>query len=115
MLRWSSWLPAVAGALLAGSTGTVARDAHAQPDAADLRMAPGANGTLGAWLVTGSFERTRLPDEEHLSPRLGGGWKIVSSSDGPVDLETNLDAKSDRMAYAGGVLHLDRGGRHYLL
>jgi predicted esterase len=104
---------------------------------AGLRLAAGPRGGLGAWLVLGPFgqgpfgqgpfgqgpfgqgplERPRAGDEEHLAPRLSpGGWKLVASADGPVDLAGALDPKGrDAYAYAGGVLHVEHGGRHTLL
>ncbi|MGH7298570.1 MAG: hypothetical protein ACRELB_26760, partial [Polyangiaceae bacterium] len=106
------WVSAVAGAL---SGGLVPALGHAQTDARDLHLAPGDAGTLGAWLVSGPFERSRLPDEEHVSPRLGPGWILVSSSDGLLNLAEALDARSERFAYAGGVLRVTHGGRHTLL
>jgi hypothetical protein len=65
----------------------------------------------------GPFERSRLPNEEHLSPRLGAGpWKLAASVDGPVDLAAVLDPKGgDAFAYAGGVLHVEHQGPHTLL
>ncbi|HEY8089248.1 MAG TPA: hypothetical protein VIF09_15420, partial [Polyangiaceae bacterium] len=93
---------------------TVQGVALAQAGAPDLRLAPGESGALGAWLVSGPFDRGRLPDEEHLAPRLGPSWKVVAS-DGLLNLAEALDSKSDRFAYAGGVLHVTHGGRHTLL
>src|SRR5580704_9708126 len=103
---------AVAGVLLGVTLPGVAL---AQGDARDLRLASGESGVLGAWLVSGPFDRGRLPDEEHLAPRLGPAWKVVSSGDGLLNLGEALDSKSDRFAYAGGVLHVTHGGRHTLL
>jgi predicted esterase len=90
----------------------------ARADAAasgEVRLTAGSAGGLGAWLVQGPFERSRLPDEEHLSPGLGGAWKLAAAGEGPVDVAAALDAKNDRYAYAGGVLHVEHGGRHYVL
>ncbi|HEY6459856.1 MAG TPA: alpha/beta hydrolase-fold protein, partial [Polyangiaceae bacterium] len=39
----------------------------------------------------------------------------VAASDGPLDLAAALETKSDRFAYAGGMLHVDRAGRYTLL
>ena len=83
--------------------------------AGEVRLAPGPSGGIGAWLVIGPFERARLPDEEHLTPRLGPGWKLAAG-DGAIDLTAVLDGKTaDRWAIAGGVLHVEHGGRHTLL
>lgn len=112
MSRWPlSALAALASLTITGS------DAIAQGTTpGEVRVAAGPSGGLGAWLVLGPFERTRLPDEEHLAPRLGGGWRLVAGGDGPVDLATALDVKnSDRWAYAGGVLHVEHGGRYVML
>ncbi|HEX3344363.1 MAG TPA: alpha/beta hydrolase-fold protein, partial [Polyangiaceae bacterium] len=62
------------------------------------------------------FERGRQIDEEHLEPRLGAAWRLASASDGPVDLAAALDVKAgEHTAYAGGVVHVEHGGRHTLL
>ena len=50
----------IAGALLAGG---VQGPAFAQGDSQDLRFAPGETGILGAWLVSGPFDRARAVDE----------------------------------------------------
>src|SRR5579872_5109079 len=89
-------------------------------------IAPAPDGTVGAWLVAGTFDRDRLPDEvAALSPSLDAAltepgaparWKLAtatSGGSGPVDLLASLGPQShDRLAYAGGVLHLERGGYH---
>jgi hypothetical protein len=110
----SRWQLGVLVLAIGMSTAGVARaDAAAS---GEVRLAAGPDGGLGAWLVEGPFERGRLPDEEHLSPRLGGGWKLATAGDGPIDLVAVLDGKyADRYAYAGGVVHVEHGGRHYLL
>jgi hypothetical protein len=109
------WLWGAVGVLVGGSSVGAAR-AQAPTLPAEVHLVPGPSGALGAWLVSGPFDRGRLVDEEHLAPRLGAGWRLVSASDGPVDLATALDAKSgDHHAYAGGVLHIEHGGRHTLL
>jgi hypothetical protein len=110
------WQWGVLGALVAvSSAGRPARAEESTP-AAEVRLAAGPNGTLGAWLVSGPFDRARTPDEQHLSPRLGPAWKLASAADSPVDLMAVLEGKTnDRVAYAGGVLHVEHGGRHVLL
>jgi predicted esterase len=89
--------------------------------ATDVRIALSSDGHFGAWLVAGEFEKTKLPDPERLSPRLGEPvgdtrWTIATSHGGPVDLVAALDAhESDCFAYAAGVLHIEHAGRHVLL
>jgi predicted esterase len=89
-------------------------------------IAPASDGTIGAWLVAGPFDRSRLPDEVGLSPSLdviavpgapgSPRWRLATASDGPIDLAASLDAHGkDRLAYAAGVLHVERGGYHTLL
>ncbi|MGH7436375.1 MAG: hypothetical protein ACRENE_11940, partial [Polyangiaceae bacterium] len=91
-------------------------------------IAPAPDGTLGAWLVAGTFDRDRLPDEVALSPSLDGPlsepggaarWKLATAStggSGPVDLLAALGPQGhDRLGYAGGVLHLEHGGYHTFL
>jgi hypothetical protein len=98
----------------ASSGGLAGAEAPAGPSG-EVQLAPGPDGSLGAWLVSGSFDRGRLPDEPHEAPSVAAGWRLVSASEGPLDLSTALDAKSDRTLYAGGRLHVEHGGRHYLL
>src|SRR5579872_6791872 len=86
-------------------------------------IAPAPDGTLGAWLVAGTFDRDRLPDAVALAPALDetvsdpgaqARWKLAvatSGASGPVDLLAALGPQAhDRLAYAAGVLHLERGG-----
>lgn len=88
---------------------------------ADVRLALSADGHFGAWLVAGVFDKARPPEEGHLSPRLGAAvgdarWTLASASRGPIDLVAALDTHAhDCIAYAGGVLHVEHGGRHVLL
>jgi predicted esterase len=43
-------------------------------------------------------------------------WRLVTATDGPVDLAAALGAQGRyRLAYAAGVLHLERGGYHTML
>ena len=92
-----------------------------QPPGGDLRLALSTDGHLGAWLVAGPFDRARLPDAERIVPRLGTSlgdsrWTTASSNGAPIDLVAALDAHcADCFAFAGGALHLERGGRHFLL
>ncbi|MDP9152374.1 MAG: alpha/beta hydrolase-fold protein [Myxococcota bacterium] len=96
------------GGLLAGAGG-------------EIRLALASDGQVGAWLVAGPFERTKVFDEQHLSPRLGSPlgdarWQLASSNDGLVDMAAAIDTHAnERVAYAGAVLHLRRAGRHVLL
>ncbi len=117
-----------------------------------VRIAPGPDGGLGAWLVLGPFPSathgtasgqtksapagaalTTPPsgvEEAELAPRAGTAagpalpprgepprWTLASGSEGTVDLVAPLGAaqKSDLVAYAAGVLHVGKPGRHYLL
>jgi predicted esterase len=89
--------------------------------ASDARIALSGDGHFGAWLVAGAFDKTKLPDEERLSPRLGAPigevrWTMASANNGPIDLVAALDAhSSDCVAYAGGILHIEHAGPHILL
>ena len=113
---------AVAVSLSVLGLGTRARAAP-EPSTDDC-LAPAPDGYLGAWLIAGPFDRPHLPEEEHLSPRLDAPviegtsdprWRLASASDGPVDLSTVIDARTkERLAFAGGLLHLEHGGRHLL-
>ena len=110
-------LLALGAMAVASGAGTARADPREGP-AGEVHLAPGPSGALGAWLVSGPFERTGLPDAEHASPSLGASWRLVAATGGPVQLSTaldGLDARSDRTAYAGGILHVEHGGRHYLL
>ncbi len=110
------WLWGALGVMVGGSSAGAAWAQSPASSTTEVHLAPGPTGVLGAWLVSGPFERGRLLDEEHLSPRLGAGWRLASASDGPVDLSAALDVKgSEHTAYAGGVLHVEHGGRHTLL
>jgi predicted esterase len=93
----------------------------ASPATSDVRVALSSEGHFGAWLVSGPFEKTKLPDEGRLSPRLGSAagemrWTLASANNGAIDVVAALDAHgSDCVAYAAGVLHIERAGRHVLL
>ena len=115
--------------------------AHADPPA-EVRIAPSANGALGAWLVAGPWRAQKpaldtIPagvDESALKPSnagaLGGErdlgdkkgkrpaatWTLASSNDGPIDLKAALDTKdSEVVAYAMGRLHVANAGKMLLL
>src|ERR1700722_4594059 len=113
MRRW--FLGALGAMIGGGSVGSARAEAPVTPST-EVHLAPGPNGALGAWLLSGPYERGRLPDEEHLAPRLGASWRVLSAGEGPLDLGTPPDSKNnDRYAYAGGVLHVEHPGRHTLL
>jgi hypothetical protein len=103
------------GAIVAASSGGRAQADTSAIQVGEVHLAPGPDGTLGAWLVSEPFEGARLADEPYPAPSLGAGWRLVSASGGPLDLASALDGKSDRTVYAGGLLHVEHGGRHYLL
>ncbi len=94
-------------------------------DPGEARVAFAEDGTIGAWLVAGPFDRARLPDESKLSPRLGQAvgdlatgprWRLAWASSGVVDLAAALEGSArTAVAYAGAQVHLVRGGRHVLL
>ena len=110
--------------------------------AAAVRIAPGPDGGLGAWLFLGPFRSaTHMPkgmkppqgvdalatpppgiDENALVPELGraaGGvarWVVGSSGEGPIDVKRAVGAReSDVIAYGAANLHVERAGRYYLL
>src|SRR5580704_10100261 len=126
MGRWPSRAPvAVAICLCLLSLVGLAKRAHAaQESSTDGCFAPSPDGYLGAWLVAGPFDRSRLPEDARLSPRFdapvtdpaaGPRWRLAAAGDGPIALSTVLDSKArDHIAYAAGVLHLDEGGQHVL-
>ncbi len=128
----SVWPARIAtNAPLAPPSNAGAQDAAIEPvplsaqeaDPAGARIVFGPDGTIGAWLVAGPFDRARLPDELRLSPRLGEPvgdatgprWHLASSGDGVIDLASLDPAARAGVMYAGGTLHLERGGRHVLL
>ena len=75
------WLWGALGVMVGGSSAGAARAQAVASPTTEVHLAPGPTGVLGAWLVSGPFERGRLLDEEHLSPRLGAGWRLASASD----------------------------------
>ncbi len=68
-MQFRTW--GACGALVLGLVITWGGAARAQDAATpgEVRLAPGSNGALGAWLVSGPFERMRLPDEAGRSRR----------------------------------------------
>jgi predicted esterase len=85
------------------------------------RIALSPDGHFGAWLLAGPFDKTKLPDEQQLSPRFGAAlgeahWTMAAANNGPVDVVAAIDAHCvDCIAYAAGVLHIEHAGRHVLL
>jgi predicted esterase len=107
--------PASAPAPTPTPTPAPAPPALALPPATDLRLSLGPNGHIGAWLLAGTFDPSQPLAETSLTPRLGPDWRIATSADSPLDVAAALDSKGkDRLAYAGGILHVEHGGRHYL-
>jgi predicted esterase len=106
-----------------GAPATATETTESEPKASlsDARLALSPDGHFGAWLVAGTFDKNKRPDEEHLAPRLGAPvgdtrWVLASAARAPLDLVAALDAHvRDRIAYAGGVMHIERGGHHVLL
>lgn len=91
--------------------------------AVDVRLTLPPEGTLGAWLVAGPFDRARAPDETTLRPHLGGSlapdaaaprWRLAATKDGVLNLAAEASGPGE-IAYAGGLLHVTRGGRYVLL
>lgn len=89
-----SVLARLVGALLVGLAAIAARDASAASSSDSVRIAPGPEGALGAWLVIGPFhtptsaQKNKTPeamsadidvspleiDEHKLAPNLGDAW-----------------------------------------
>jgi poly(3-hydroxybutyrate) depolymerase len=107
-----------------------------------VRLAPGKDGHLGAWLLSGPYRSAaNVPkgtkpapvdslavapagfDESKVAPTLSRGaaagpqrWTIASTSDMFIDLARTLSTRETEMiAYAAGTLHVAKGGRHYFL
>ena len=118
LARWRASVLGVVAAFGAGGVGRAQPPpvATASTVSQDVRLALGSDGRIGTFLVSGPFEHVRAPGEEQLSPVLGGTWKMATAATGPVDLAAALDTKGeDLWGYAGGVLHVETGGRHTLL
>ncbi|HXX66679.1 MAG TPA: alpha/beta hydrolase-fold protein [Polyangiaceae bacterium] len=96
------------------------------PGAVDVRMTLPPEGTVGAWLVAGPVDRARASDPGEgggFPPRLGGfltsdpaapRWRLFATRDGVLDLAADVTIAGD-VAYAGGVVRVDRAGRYVLL
>src|ERR1700723_189464 len=102
-------------ATLVVATGQPSTVALADAPAAPVRLAPSADGHVGAWLVAGPFDPPLSPVEEPPSPRLdepvgaGGSsapgvapprWRLASSNDGSLDVAGALESRSYAFAYA---------------
>ncbi len=105
-----------------------ALDDDARAPKTEVQIAPSPRGVLGAWLVAGPLPANGRGfagagvDAGTLAPKLGGqvagtSFQIASSGEGPIDLVRALGARGqqDVVAYAGAVVHVERGGRHHLL
>lgn len=97
--------------------------AEAPTSAVDVRLTLPPDGTLGAWLVAGPCDRAHAPEDAELSPRLGDPltrdpnaprWRVMATKDGVLDLGAESAGSGD-IAYAAGLLHVERGGRYVLL
>ena len=115
----------------------VAAERLADGAAAGARLAPSADGHLGAWLVAGPFDHALSPVDEPPSPRLDDPvgpaanvtnvtnatgatgaaprWRLASSNDGSLDVASAIESRTYAFAYAAGTLHVEQGGRHVLL
>lgn len=128
---------------LVASHAALAAEAAPQPPPL-ARIAPSADGHLGAWLLLGPYKsasngvKTKAPDplatpppdvdESTLAPSLGGEgpkqagmkdppkWVLAESGDGALDVKAALAARAaDVVAYAAGTLHLARPSKLLLL
>ncbi len=122
--RWRAMVALSFGACVSAAYPAAFATEPAETGPSDARIALSSDGHVGAWLVAGPFDRTKAPDEEHLSPRLdeavGGApnaprWRLASTNDGALDIAAAIDSRAYGIAYAAGVLHVERGGRHLLL
>jgi poly(3-hydroxybutyrate) depolymerase len=107
----------------------------AEPGEEEIRLALPKDGTIGAWLVAGPIDREIADEGGTLAPRLGdtaGGsgeaprWRLTLAPNGVVDLASVLGpslrgrdggppGRAAARAYAGGIVRVERGGRHVLL
>ncbi|MBX3191624.1 MAG: hypothetical protein KF819_31820 [Labilithrix sp.] len=134
--------PAIDPAARAEAAEIARLDAEALAPATDVRLAPSSRGVLGAWLLAGPFKAGKpaldvapagvdeasiasaalgatLGRERDLGPpkkKPAARWAIASSNDGAIDLKTALEGSgAEQIAYATGVLHVERAGRFFLL
>ncbi|MBS2013438.1 MAG: prolyl oligopeptidase family serine peptidase [Deltaproteobacteria bacterium] len=132
--------PSARAAALALATETARLDNEARAPAVDARIAPSTKGVLGAWLLAGPFRAGKPAldtspsgvDDASITPSLGAPlgaeretgaskkrtralWSLVSSNDGAIDVKAALEPGAELLAYAGGVLHVEKAGKHLLL
>jgi len=132
--------PAVRAAALAAAAEAARLDAEARVPAVDVRIAPSTRGVLGAWLLAGPFRAAKPAletapagiDDASVSPSLGAPlgaereigsqkkraraqWALASSNEGAIDVKAALEPGSELIAYAAGVLHVEKAGKHLLL
>ena len=132
--------PTARAAALAAAAEAARLDAEARAPAVDVRIAPSTRGVLGAWLLAGPFRAGKpalenVPagiDEATIAPSLGAPigaereigsqkkraraqWTLASSNEGAIDVKAALEPGSELIAYAAGVLHIEKAGKHLLL
>jgi predicted esterase len=73
--------------------------------AAEVRLAPAADGHLGAWLVSGPLG---MKPAVAADPVAGSRWRLIAAGDGALNLDRELDAKGKAGPHAllGGVLEI---------
>jgi len=77
-------------------------------------LAPAANAEVGA--ARDYVEPASRGAGASARKKTTARWVVASSNEGPVDVKAALEANgADLVAYAAGVLHVDRAGRHLLL
>lgn len=111
----------LAGLLAASAAVTVSTAARA-----DVTIAPGPRGHVGAFLLAGPFKEGKgkegkaAPEAEleraTRGARFGASaWLVAASGDGPIDVKAALGAKdTDVVAYAAATLRIGAAGRYYL-
>ncbi|MGH7271803.1 MAG: alpha/beta hydrolase-fold protein, partial [Polyangiaceae bacterium] len=124
--RWPDVTRGLFAALALGCVIAAALDgeslaAEGRPQGA--RIAFARDGRVGAWLVAGPVDGLTDADEEQLAPSLNAAidaapgaprWRLASTN-GALTLARVLDAKTPGTGYAGGILHLEHGGRFLLV
>ncbi|HLK35660.1 MAG TPA: alpha/beta hydrolase-fold protein [Polyangiaceae bacterium] len=133
-------LVGVLGAVATAGAGVTSAAVPLGQASTPVRMALGSDGRIGAWLVAGPVDHPRAPEARALdrrersddTPNDSAGapaldapledatgaprWRLASAADGTVDIATAIDCHTrDRYAYAGGILHVERAGRHVFL
>ena len=99
---------------------TSALDAASRAPATRIELAPGTDGSLGAWLLLGPYPGPKAPPpgtpDASAAPVDGKRWTLASASEGPIDVKASLHARGNELfAYAGGALHVEQAGRYLLL